>query len=85
MNLAHPTVRCDEIGASDAPPQFVRRIAAHARLARGDTFGVVRYLREAYERTDSEFPPDLSAMAIRSEADSELHKMLDKIGVPRFH
>ncbi len=59
-------------------------LAAQASLARGETFGVVRYLREAYERTDSEFSPDLSAMAIRSEADSELHHMLDKIGVPRF-
>lgn len=59
-------------------------LAAQASLARGDTFGVVRYLREAYERTDSEFPPDLSAMVIRSQADSDLHQLLDKIGVPRF-
>ena len=58
--------------------------AAQASFARGDAFGVVRYLREAYERADSEFPPDISAMTIRSNADPELHRMLDKIGVPRF-
>jgi hypothetical protein len=59
-------------------------LAAQASLARGDTFGVVRYLREAYERADPEFPPDFSAMVIRSNADPELHQSLDAIGVPRF-
>ena len=59
-------------------------LAAQASLARGDTFGVLRYLREAYERADPEFPPDLSAMAIRSKADPELHQTLDRLGVPRF-
>jgi hypothetical protein len=42
-------------------------LAAQAALARGDTFGVVRYLREAYERSGPSFPPDLSAMRIREE------------------
>ena len=51
---------------------------------REDTFGVVRYLRQAYEQADSDFPPHISAMTIRSKADPELHRMLDKIGVPRF-
>lgn len=59
-------------------------LAAQAAFARGDAFGVVRYLQKAYERADPSYPPDLSAMRIREEADDELHEMLDKIGVPRF-
>jgi hypothetical protein len=59
-------------------------LAAQAAFARGDTFGVVRYLRQAYEKARSSYPPDFAAFAIREKADSDLHDMLDKIGVPRF-
>ena len=59
-------------------------LAAQAAFARGDTFGVVRYLREAYEKASSLYPPDSAAFMIRERADSDLHEMLDKIGVPRF-
>ena len=59
-------------------------LAAQAAMARGDRFGVVRYLREAFIRAHPDFPPTLSVFAIRDQADDELQELLDSIGVPRL-
>lgn len=57
-------------------------LAAQAAFARGDRFGVVRYLREASRERDV-FLAWASISEIRSEADEALNAELDQVGVPR--
>jgi hypothetical protein len=57
-------------------------LAAQAAFARGDRFGTVRLLREAYRVADPAFPPIGSMLSIREQADDALREMLDRAGVP---
>jgi hypothetical protein len=59
-------------------------IAAEAAFARGDDLSTLRLLKKAYEEDTSMFDPEMSTRAIRADANSKLHKMLDKVGIPRF-
>jgi len=59
-------------------------LAARAAFAEGDRFGTVRFLGEAYRVGHPPLLPIMQAIDIREQADDELHRMLDRVGVPRF-
>jgi hypothetical protein len=73
--------------AHEAPPDAHSLwfgLAAEAAFARGDDLGTVRLLKMAYAQAASGIGPEMSALAIRSDASPELNEMLDKIGVPNL-
>ena len=73
--------------ARDAPRDAKGRwlgLAARAAWTRGDRFGAVRLLREAYDQPPGSVPPDDDARRIRDEADAEMTAMLDAAKIPVF-
>lgn len=59
-------------------------LAAEAAFIRGDELGSVRLLKLAYAEAADDIGPEMSVMVIRRDASDDLHKMLDKVGIPRF-
>lgn len=58
-------------------------LAARAACARGDKFGTVRLLREAFDIAVPPFLPDMDLTYVREHGDEELHELLDRAGLPR--